>query len=155
MASNTGEKCKTVSRSLLKSGHALVSFSGKQWQPVIQGLAWLSVCVCLCVCLCVFLRACVCLCMSRSRTWPSLKNSCRISPDTEGWIHELLTPGLFLCSSFLFLPEFEFQFRMRLLDMRVVFLQSREGALPAWRLLTSMGGRASWEGPPAAPAWPP
>ena len=100
------------------------------------------------------LALCVCLCMSRSCTWPSLKNSYRISPDTEGWIHEFLTPALFLCSSFLFLPAFEFQFRMRPLDMRVVFLQSREGALPAWRLLTSTGGRASWEGPPAAPAWP-
>ena len=78
MALNTGEKCKTVSGSLLKSGHALVSFLGKRWQPVIQGFAWLYVCLCVCVCVCV------CLCVSRSRTWPALKNLCRISPDAEG-----------------------------------------------------------------------
>ena len=57
MALNTGEKCKTVSRSLLKTGHALVSFLGNWWQPVIQGLPG-SVCVCVGLCMCV----CVCVC---------------------------------------------------------------------------------------------
>ena len=61
MALNTGEKCKTVSGSLLKSGHALVSFLGNQRQPVIQGFAWL--CVCLCVCVCVYLCVSVCVSM--------------------------------------------------------------------------------------------
>ena len=42
---------------------------------------------------------------------------------------------------------------MHLLDMRAVFLQTREGALSAWHLPPSTGGRASWEGPLAAPAW--
>ena len=37
--------------------------------------------------------------------------------------------------------------------MRAVFLQTRERALSAWHLPSSTGGRASWEGPLAAPAW--
>lgn len=55
MGYNTWEKCKTISRSLLKSEHALLSFLGNPWQPMIQGLTCL---LCVHACECAGLRVC-------------------------------------------------------------------------------------------------
>ena len=107
MASNTGEKCKTISRSLLKSGRALVRFLGNQWQPMIQGLT----CLCVCVSVCVY-RPC---------TRPALKDLCRISRDTKGmdpWVIDM-NNYFFLAFPLSFFLSLRFQ--MRLLDVRLCF----------------------------------
>lgn len=74
-AYNTWEKCKTISRSLLKSEHALVSSLGNQWQPTIQGLTCPSVCV--------YAHTCVCVCVCRLHTRSPAMSLYLIIPDTE------------------------------------------------------------------------